>query len=334
MTSTGTGRGGPAERLDPGEADASPGVGRPSSRLAALVRRFPLTAFLVWFFTVGQAIAFIPLIAQVVYDVELQTAPFLITAAFIGLLLPAVVVTWVADGRDGLRALRRRALTFGVPARWYALAVVGVPLISLAAIAPVAGWPEQVSGWSLTSAFTVGLVLQLAVVFVTVNWAEEIAWMGFFQARLQGRHGPVLAAVVTGPVFAFGHISQLLEHSLAATLSLLALMVVVCIPFRVLLGWIYNHTGSLVLVGLVHAAANATAAGSILGTGLLDRLYPGQGHGGVVIPLLAVVGLVVLTATRGRLGLPNQTATIPGRSRTFRPQPEKARDQRSMSRGR
>lgn len=96
------------------------------------------------------------------------------------------------------------------------------------------------SGPSLTSAFTSGLLLQLAVVFVTVNWAEEIAWMGFFQARLQGRHRAALAAVMTGPVFAFGHISQLVEDSLAATLSLLALMVVICIPFRALLAWLYT----------------------------------------------------------------------------------------------
>ena len=217
---------------------------------------------------------------------HLATAPFRITAAFVGLLLPAVVITWITDGPAGIRALRQRTLAIRIPARWYVLAVVGVPLISVAAIAAPTGWR-----------------------------AEDIAWMGFFQARLQGRHRAALAAVMTGPVFAVGHISQLVEDSLAATLSLLALMVVICIPFRALLAWQYNRTGSIVLVALVHAAANATAAGSILGTGLLDRLYPGQGHGGVVIPLLAVVGLVVLTATRGRLGLP----TIAQTSRPLRP---------------
>ena len=293
----------------------------PQSRLGALIRRFPLTSFMAWFFTVGQAIVFIPLIARFLYDVHLATAPFLITAAFVGLLLPAVAITWITDGPAGIRALRQRTLAFKIPARWYALAVVGVPLISVAAIAAPTGWPEQMSGPSLTSAFTSGLLLQLAVVFVTVNWAEEIAWMGFFQARLQGRHRAALAAVMTGPVFAFGHISQLVEDSLAATLSLLALMVVICIPFRALLAWQYNRTGSIVLVALVHAAANATAAGSILGTGLLDRLYPGQGHGGVVIPLLAVVGLVVLIATRSRLGLPTSLIHPDPCAHRYQPKP-------------
>jgi membrane protease YdiL (CAAX protease family) len=309
------------DRVPAGDGDVAlaytpPSVSRPAGprlHLAALIRRFPLTAFLVWFFTVGQAIAFVPVIAGFGYEVDLPPAPFLILAAFVGLLLPAVVITWITDGPEGITTMQQQMLAFKVPARWYAFAVVGVPLISVAAIAAFIGWPEQVSGSSLPSAFTFGLLLPLAVVFVTVNWAEETAWMGFFQARLQARHGAVLATVITGPLFAFGHISQLVQDSPAATLSLLALMIVICIPFRALLAWIYNRTGSIALVGLVHAVANATAAGSILGTGLLDRLYPGQGHGGVVIPILAVVGLVVLTGTRGRLGLPTATRRRSGR---------------------
>lgn len=73
-------------------------------------------------------------------------------------------------------------------------------------------------------------------------------------------------------------------------------------PFRALPAWVANRTDSFFLVAMVHAATNAAPAGSILGTGLLDRLYPGARAGGLVIPLMAVVGLVVIVATRGRLG--------------------------------
>ncbi|WP_122263769.1 CPBP family intramembrane glutamic endopeptidase [Ornithinimicrobium cerasi] len=276
---------------------------------AQIVRRFPLTAFFVWFFTVGQAIVFVPLLARTVYGVMLPSSPFLVAGAFVGLLLPAVGVTWITDGRAGARALFRRMLAFDVRPAWYALVVVGVPLLSVAAVAAGAGWTTA-SGPAVAWAFALGL-LHLVVVFATVNWAEEAAWMGFVQARLQGRHGPLRGALLTGPVFAFGHISQLIGDSVSATLTLLALMIVICIPFRALLGWIYNRTGSIALAGLVHASANATAAGSIVGAGLLDRLYPGAGHGGVVIPLLAVVGLVVLAATRGRLGLARRPSLTP-----------------------
>lgn len=291
-------------QIQDGRPPGSPTARTPSAhRAAALIARRPIAAFMGWFFTVGQAIAFIPVVARAGYDTELNAAPFLITAAFLGLLLPAIAITWITDGSDGVRALRTRALTFRVPARWHVAAVVGVPAVSIAGIAAMSGWPGQIDGATVASAYTLGVLLQLVVVFVTVNWAEEIAWMGFVQARLQGRHGAARAALLTAPMFAFGHISQLVGDSFIATFSVLVLMIVICVPFRALLAWVYNHTGSLALVGLVHAAANATAAGSILGTGLLERLYPGEGQGGVVIPILAVVGLIVLIGTRGRLGL-------------------------------
>lgn len=76
-----------------------------------LVRRHPLGALFAWFFTVGQALGFIPRIA------DLPTEPFIIAATFIGLLLPAVVVTRITDGPGGLRALGEHSFRVNVPAR-------------------------------------------------------------------------------------------------------------------------------------------------------------------------------------------------------------------------
>ena len=85
---------------------------------------------------------------------------------------------------------------------------------------------------------------------------------------------------------------------------MMGLLILVTIPFRFLTGWAYNRTGSLFLVGLVHGMGNAVAGGSGFGAGMLPRLYPDQG---MVVGLLhlvafALIGLVVLVATRGRLG--------------------------------
>lgn len=49
--------------------------------------------------------------------------------------------------------------------------------------------------------------------------------MGFVQAGLQERRGPFRAAVLTGPVFALGHISQVLEGSVTTVFATLALLV-------------------------------------------------------------------------------------------------------------
>ena len=59
---------------------------------------------------------------------------------------------------------------------------------------------------------------------------------------------------------------------LASGLIVLAAFIVIAIPFRALTAWMYNRTGSLFLVGLLHAVGDATTNGSFA-AGFLPRLY-------------------------------------------------------------
>ena len=65
---------------------------------------------------------------------------------------------------------------------------------------------------ALVSALVFGLLVQTVVSLVPNNWAEEVAWMGFVQARLQDRTTPMRAAALTAPLFA-------LQHGMLATLE-------------------------------------------------------------------------------------------------------------------
>jgi hypothetical protein len=81
------------------------------------------------------------------------------------------------------------------------------------------------------------------------------------------------------------------------------------------MGWAYNRTGSLFLVGVLHAAGNGVGGGSGFGAGFLPRLYPDQPFVSLMHLLaLAVVGLVVIAGTRARLGASRRRptpATVP-----------------------
>ena len=68
---------------------------------------------------------------------------------------------------------------------------------------------------------------------------------------------------------------------------------------RILLTWIYNSTGhSIPVVALFHASINATGGAAIL------AMYFAGVDGVLLYAALAVFALVVIVATRGRLGLP------------------------------
>jgi uncharacterized protein len=191
-----------------------------------------------------------------------------------------------------------------VPLRWYALVLLVVPAVAIGLGVLFLGVPEDVPA-TLAAVF----VAQLALTLVPNNWAEEGVWSGFVQARLQARHGPVVAAVIAGPLFALQHVSLAVGNGPVLAVILLAGLAIVAIPYRFFTGWIWNRTGSLLLLGLVHAAGNAAAPGAGFGDGgVLRHLYPADQTTVGVFHLLAffLIGLVVVAATRGRLGLPTR----------------------------
>ncbi|WP_294569976.1 CPBP family intramembrane glutamic endopeptidase [uncultured Arthrobacter sp.] len=264
------------------------------------IRRHPIAALLVWFFTVGQLLAFLPRIAEA-QGLQLSMPLFVTASNLIGLLLPALVLTWLCDGRAGLRALRDRILIWRRNPWWYVFAVVVVPLGGLVLALLLAG-PPGASGPVITAAVLQGLVLQTVLGLITSNLWEEVAWTGFVQVRLQQRHGALRAALLTAPLFALQHAALVAGGSFAATLVLLLVLTLLAIPFRAVTGWLYNRTSSLLLVGLFHAVGNAVAVREWPGDGMLPLLFPGENFGPVHLLVSAVVGVIVIAATRGRLG--------------------------------
>jgi membrane protease YdiL (CAAX protease family) len=263
------------------------------------VHRYPLGAFFAWFFTVGQLIAFIPVVA----DTPLPQHVYIVASTLLGLLLPTVVITRIIDGPAGVRALRRRAVHVRVPAAWYALAMPAIPLLAVLIAAAFLGTPAGLSPSTLGTAVAANLLLPLIVTFAVTNWWEEVAWTGFVQARLQRRRGPLQAALLTAPLFALQHISLAAGNSPAVAVLIMLLFTALTIPFRIFNGWVYNRTGSLFLVGVMHAAGNAVAGGSGFQDGFLAHLYRDHGLALTAHQLAFVVlGLLVTIGTRARLG--------------------------------
>ena len=286
------------------------GVGLAAARrdgpVVGWVRAHPVGACMAWFFTVGWAIGFIPFVAKRAYGVEFPSfEPFIIASTWLGLLLPAVVITRVVDGPAGLQALVRRVLKVRVGLGWYALAVLAVPLLAVAVATLVFG-PPTLTPSLLVSAVASGLLVEAVFGGLTVNLWEETAWMGFVQARLQARRGVWLAVVLTAALFALQHLPIVLE---SGNLVLLVVLFVLMIPFRALQGCLYNRTGSLFIVGVLHAVGDATGSGGF-NAGLLPRLYPDNAGDASFLSIGAqvLIGLAVIAATRTRLGAPARPA--------------------------
>ncbi|HKW70427.1 MAG TPA: type II CAAX endopeptidase family protein [Candidatus Dormibacteraeota bacterium] len=269
--------------------------------LRQLIASHPVAVMLLLMFAIGWAF----LIPAALAGVPLIPFP-LLGAIFLAQLGPAVLVTWAGGGWTEVRHLFGRIFRWRIHPAWYLLALLGIPIMSLLWTAVVFG------GGAVHALFTNRSVIEdylstLTILPIVSLW-EETAWMGIVQARLATYRGPLLAAVIAGPLFGLLHMPLLIGQPVGNFLFTMAALMVFGIPFRIVLGWIYNMTGgSILIVALVHVTFDATNNGQLL-AGASPGLFVVQPGGGAVHLVVLAWAVAVLILTRGRLGA-RDTAT-------------------------
>jgi len=162
-----------------------------------------------------------------------------------------ILMTYLADGRAGLRNLFSRMTKWRVSGRWY-LPLMTFPILlgSVLLVSSVVVSPEMVTPVVVPFLF-IGLVTGLL---------EETGWTGFAFPRMSLQQGMLGAALVLGIIhgvwhfFAdflanFGPMGEFywLVYTLGFFLHVVAL--------RVLIAWVYANTGSLFLAILMHGSS-------------------------------------------------------------------------------
>jgi len=170
--------------------------------------------------------------------------------------MAGVVLTRVVDGREGLLGLFSRLCRWRVNVRWYGAALFITPLL-LAAILFALGL--LVSPVFTPSIITVTNMLGLGIVYgLFAGFFEEIGWTGYALPKVQLKHNALTAGLMVGVVWGLWHfLPDFL--SLAGSYEALypphfLLWVVALIAYRVLIAWVYNNRGSLLLAQLMHAS--------------------------------------------------------------------------------
>lgn len=276
--------------------------------MQSFAHRHPITFFLVLVYAIGAALFALPLLATTglgVIDLELPgVAPFVLFSA-ISLTVAAFVTTRLADGREGTRELRQRVFHLRVNPAWYALALVLLPGVALATAIVLEGTGVLSELVGSPDVLINGVLVGAIAAFLLVNWWEEAGWTGFILHRLQPRMGPVAASVVTTWLQALLHVPLVFvaggvtDGRVAADQvpTYLAALFILPISVRMVITWIYNATGhSVPVVGLYHAGL-----GIATGSAFLPVIAPGM-NTILVYAGFAILAVVVLVATRGRLG--------------------------------
>jgi membrane protease YdiL (CAAX protease family) len=234
-----------------------------------------------------------------------QTASGYLNAAAIlaGPTLAAFIMTAITEGRAGVRRLLGRYVLWRVGLGWYLFALVGVPLIMLLGTMVFSmdipnlgalGGPSYLLGYLATFALVTVLGGPLL---------EEGGWRGFALPRMERLHGPLLASVVLGILWALWHLPEFLIPSWAASsggggVLGITLFTLTAITFTIVITWVFNNTrASLLLAILVHASIDTFG-------GTLAAIFPAKAVASAFPYMIGfgVVALVLIVSTRGRLG--------------------------------
>lgn len=204
-------------------------------------------------------------LAFAAFALRLPTEPSIAVANFVGVLGPAVLVSyWIGRGA-AVRRLFAGVLRGRVNVGWYLFAVLAMPLATIPVSLVTGTLPHTAGGWA---GMCVTYLISLLVGAVFTNLWEEVAWAGFVQSRLTARRGLILGAVITGPLFAAQHLPIVVAGggSITGMLVVGAALAVLCIFFRYVIGATLIDTGgSLLVVGILHASSDAS--GAAFGTG-------------------------------------------------------------------
>ena len=242
---------------------------------------------------------------------------FQVAALYAGPAVACLLLTGLVSGRAGFRELLSRLLKWRVGARWYAVALLTAPLawtavlLVLSLLSPIF-LPSIVTTSNKTSLLLFGIVGGLIVGFF-----EELGWTGFATPRLRLRHGILTTGLIVGVLWGVFYIPTYdlwgstpsfgtLPVPLFLTVYGIGFLVGQMPAFRVLMVWVYDRTGSLLVAILMHASLLACiiiCAPAVTGVAFLVYSF-------AVAAALWVVVAAVAVANGGKLSRGENSSAI------------------------
>ena len=184
-----------------------------------------------------------------------------------GPALAALIVTALIGGRRGLSELLSRITRWRT--RWLLVGLFS-PL-ALAGSALLANyllsgrWPDLAALGQVSYLGDIGVAAALLLWIATFGFGEEIGWRGFALHNLQQKQSPMRAALLIGVFWALCHLPEFFYKPNFIALGMGGFLgfAIGVIAGSVLLTWLYNRSGSSILVvALWHAVFDFTTATS------------------------------------------------------------------------
>jgi CAAX protease family protein len=223
----------------------------------------------------------------------------------VGPAAAAFAVTALARGGAGVRELAGRVVRWRIGWWWAValspLALLGIALVGQAFVGDPLPTP---SDFGRINGFPLWGVAGVLAILVGVNGlGEETGWRGLLQPALQQRMRPLAAVLVVSVIWAGWHapLFAIVSNFRGFSAGTLVGFFLGMVCGAIVLGWLYNRTGSVLAVAVWHATYNLTSA--------TDAAHGLPAAISTTVVIVAAVGLVVADLLRhGRVLAPTPPA--------------------------
>lgn len=194
--------------------------------------------------------------------------PLTIMTFLLGPFLTGLMMIGLVHGRNGYRDLWSRMIKWRINLVWYAIALLLAPLVFMATHFFLSLFSSIYLPGFLTVPDDSTLILMGIISGIMVGILEEVGWFGFAIPEMRKRHSPLAVGLIVGTIWGAWHImandiwaiktySGEIPTALYAVLSGLSFMIGQLPPFRILMVWAYERTGSLFLMVIMHFSLTA-----------------------------------------------------------------------------
>lgn len=222
--------------------------------MKSLIHRHPLFSYFVLAFTITWGSIF-TLLAVKGFEftaIGMNEVMLMFLFMLLGPSVSGLVMTGLSEGRQGYRDLWQRQTLWRVGLRWYAIAMLTVPLLLLVIL--------SLLRLIVSPSFAPGFEIIGLVIGLMAGGLEEIGWTGFATPRLLKKYNPFGAGLILGLLWALWH--MLADYSgnisiMGVTNWLLWAVMFWVLPlsaYRILMTWVYSRTQSLFVAQLMHAS--------------------------------------------------------------------------------
>ena len=233
--------------------------------MATLIRRHPLLAYYILTFGISWGGFVLVVGPSSLVNTNWQAEGKFLSAVMVMLAGPSIaglLLTGLVDGRAGFRDLFLRLRKWRVGIRWYALAILPAPIVSAGVLFTLSMTSPLFTADNQAAVVLAGLGAAVTTIL------EEIGWTGFVVPRMRRRHSVPMTGLIVGVLWGLWHFLQqvFISGTYAGGIPLPAFLmlsffaaVANLTAYRVLMVWLHDRTGSLLVTTLMHGMLTASS---------------------------------------------------------------------------